>query len=362
VANRDDEDEADFRAPSPWLQAGGIAFLALYAVAILAAAGWLFSNLHEISPQNRAIVSRLGAFNRVKGAGLLMAWPRPFEEVILLPSAETILEQDMKVQQPQAPSDARPPSGDEDAAGRDPSILSDADASIGNRLTGDAGVVQMDVKAFYTVIDPYEYVLQKAHIAPALDRLINRSVVEVCASRDLDAILVARPELLGTSNELAEQRERLRGDVMQKINDYLAELHATGSGLGVQLKRVDLITTLHPDTVAAFDSVLTASQEVLQEIANARTEGERILQSANEEADRTIEIAQAKASERLAKAQADTADVLQLAEAMKGGLDAGLLPRMYRERITAILSKTTSLTMVNPHDDAHLIIQGGADR
>src|ERR1700723_4717784 len=89
-------------------------FLAFDAVSILAALGWLFSNLHQISPQNRAIVSRLGAFNRVHGAGLLLAWPRPFEEVTLLPSSETILEQDMPVEQPQ-PAAASPPSaGEED--------------------------------------------------------------------------------------------------------------------------------------------------------------------------------------------------------------------------------------------------------
>jgi regulator of protease activity HflC (stomatin/prohibitin superfamily) len=187
---------------------------------------------------------------------------------------------------------------------------------------------------------------------------MSRSVVRVCASRDLDAILVARPELLGTANQLAEQRERLRGDVMQNINHSLAQLHAAGAGLGIELKRVDLIATLHPDTVDAFDSVLTASQEVLQEIANARTDSEKTLQTANEDADRTVEIAHANASERLAKAQADTADVLQLSEAIKGGLDAGLLPRMYRERITAILAKTSFLTMVDPRDDAHLLIQG----
>jgi len=358
VANNGEESAAH-SAPNPWLQAGGIAFLALYAVSILAALGWLFSNLHQISPQNRAIVSRLGAFNRVRGAGLLLAWPRPFEEVTLLPSSETILEQDMQVEQPQpGAASSQSAGGDDESSGGAGTMLSDAVASMGNRLTGDAGVVQMDVKVFYTVIDPYEYVMQKAHLAPALDRLMSRSVVRVCASRDLDAILVARPELLGTANQLAEQRERLRGDVMQNINHSLAQLHAAGAGLGIELKRVDLIATLHPDTVDAFNSVLTASQEVLQEIANARTDSEKTQQTANQDADRTVEIAQANASERLAKAQADTADVLQLSAAIKGGLDAGLLPRMYRERITAILAKTSFLTMVDPHDDAHLLISG----
>jgi regulator of protease activity HflC (stomatin/prohibitin superfamily) len=351
VANSNIE-RADRVPQNPWLQAGGLAFLALYGVALLAALAWLFSNLHQIRPENRAIVIRLGALNRVQSAGLLLAWPRPFEDVVLLPSSETILEHDMQVGQPQPIGGG---DAEEDAPGGG---MSDATASIGNRLTGDAGVVQMDVKVFYTVVDPYEYVLQKAHIVPALDRLVSRSVVAVCASRDLDAILVARPELLGSANQLAEQREQLRGDVMQNINRYLDELHTAGAGVGIRLKRVDLLATLHPETVEAFNSVLTASQEVLQEIANARTESARMLQAANEESDRTIEIAQAKASERLAKAQADTADVLQLSAAIKSGTDPGLLPRMYRERIAAILAKSSFLTMVNPGDDTHLIIQG----
>jgi regulator of protease activity HflC (stomatin/prohibitin superfamily) len=363
------EDTRQGRVPqNAWLQAGGLVFLAVYVVALLAALAWLKSNVREIPPQSRAIVVRFGALNRVQNAGLLLALPRPFEEVILLPSEETIIEQDMKVQRPapQAPQAPPPPptgEDEEEAAAPPPqasapALSDDATASIGNRLTGDAGVVQMDVTVFYTVVDPYEYVLEKAHIAAALDRLASRSVVRACASRDVDAILVARPELIGVSNELAEQRERLRGEVMQDINLALAQLHAAGAGLGIELRRVDLIASLHPDTVDAFNSVLTASQQALQTIADARTESERLVQSATEDADRTLETAKANASERLAKAQADTADVLQLADAIKSGLDAGLLPRIYRERIAAVLSKTTSLTVVNPGDDAHLIIQG----
>jgi regulator of protease activity HflC (stomatin/prohibitin superfamily) len=174
----------------------------------------------------------------------------------------------------------------------------------------------------------------------------------------VDAILVARPELVGVNTQVAAERERLRLEVMQDINQRLARLHATGAGLGIELRRVDLISRLHPDTVDAFNSVLTASQEALQAIADARTDAERTLQSANEEADRTIETAEAKASERTAQAQAHTADVMQLAQALKTGVDAGMLQRLYRQRITAVLSKTPSLILVNPGDDTHLIVQG----
>ena len=46
---------------SPWIQAGRLAFLALYAVTVLAALAWAFSNVRQIDPQNRAVVLHFGA-------------------------------------------------------------------------------------------------------------------------------------------------------------------------------------------------------------------------------------------------------------------------------------------------------------
>ena len=40
---------------SPWIQAGRLTFLALYAVTVLAALAWAFSNVRQIDPQNPAV-------------------------------------------------------------------------------------------------------------------------------------------------------------------------------------------------------------------------------------------------------------------------------------------------------------------
>lgn len=69
----------------------------------------------------------------------------------------------------------------------------DAQAGVAFLLTGDAGIVRLDITIFYAVRKPRDYALQLEHIIPALDRLVARSAVLVCASRDLDTILVARP-------------------------------------------------------------------------------------------------------------------------------------------------------------------------
>lgn len=40
---------------NPWIQAGRLAFLALYAVTVLAALAWMFANVQQIEPQDRAV-------------------------------------------------------------------------------------------------------------------------------------------------------------------------------------------------------------------------------------------------------------------------------------------------------------------
>ena len=331
-----------------------MAFLALYAVTILAALVWAFSNVRQIDPQNRAVVLHFGALDRIQNAGLLLAWPSPFEQVILLPAADRVIERrvdnllrsDVALQADRVATFATP--------------LSDALAGSGYLLTGDAGVVQLDVRVFYKVTEPYAFVLQGEHVLPALDRLVTRSAVALTAARDLDTILVARPELIGADNKAAERRERLRGDLVQSINQRLAELAATGQGIGIEVARVDVQSSLPSPAVNAFNAVLTASQQADKAVANARTEAEKLTQIANEQADRALQVAHAQASERLAKASADTATVLSLSQAQQQGTDPQMLLRIYRERLPKILGQAGSMTTVDPKDDSRLIIQGAA--
>ncbi|WP_460119550.1 protease modulator HflK [Pseudomonas sp. S2_C03] len=339
---------------SPWIQAGRLAFIALYGVTVLAALVWAFSNVRQIDPQDRAVVLHFGALDRIQNAGLLLAWPRPFEQVILLPAADRVIERrvtnllrsDAALQADRSATFASP--------------ISDALAGSGYLLTGDAGVVQLDVRVFYKVTDPYDFVRQGEHVLPALDRLVTRSAVALSAARDLDTILVARPELIGADSQAAERRERLRGDLVKGINQRLLELAATGQGLGIEISRVDVQSSLPDPAVNAFNAVLTASQQADKAVANARTEAEKLNQTANEQADRTLQVAHAQASERRAKASADTAMVLGLAKAQQQGTDPQMLLRIYRERMPKILGQAGSVTTVNPRDDSRLILQGAA--
>ncbi|NIE73360.1 protease modulator HflK [Pantoea sp. Tr-811] len=332
-------------AEGPWLQAGRIGFLALYAATLLAALGWLFGNVRQVGPESRAVVLRLGAEERIQNAGLLLAWPQPFEQVVMLPSAGRVSERRVELLLRSALAQK---------SDKDGTLASDATAGSGYLLTGDAGAVQLDVRVFYQVTDPYAFARQGNHVEPALDRLVERNAVQVCASRDMDAILVARPELVGADAQAAERRERLRGDLQQGINTSLGRLQAAGAGLGIEVTRVDIQSSLPWSAVSAFNGVLTASQQAEQAVARARNDAAQRLQQATQAADRTVQVAQAEARERLARAHADTATIVALSQEH----DPQLLQRLYRERIPAILARAGAVTTVDNQDAGHMILQG----
>lgn len=343
------------KVSSPWIQATRIAFIAFYACTLFAALRWLTSNVTEVGAGNRAVVLHMGAIVREQSSGLLWAWPKPIDDVVLVESAETVIERHVQtLMRSQAALNADAMAYDDDEG--DP--VSDALAGSGYLLTGDGAIVQLDVRVFYKVSDPRTYVLQYDHVLPALDRLVTTNALAVCAARDLDRILVARPELVASKQGDAEQREQLRKELVTQINQALGDLEQKGAGLGITAIRVDVQSALPQDSLNAFNSVLTASQEAEQNLADARSDAARITQQASQQADRSLQVAHANASERVAKAQADTLAVNYLAASIQNRTEPDLLMRVYRERMPLILKNAGSIITLEPHSDTRLIISG----
>ncbi|RKE39232.1 regulator of protease activity HflC (stomatin/prohibitin superfamily) [Paraburkholderia sp. BL23I1N1] len=338
----------------PGAQAVRLSFWFVAAVAVLAACAWAGSNIQRIPPDSRAVVLRFGAFVRTQDAGLLIAWPRPFESALLVPGSARVLEQRIQSLE-RAPEAGTEPS----LAGGSP-MLPDALAGSGYVLTGDNGVLQLRAALYYRVVDPYAYVLQKDRLAPALERIVSASTVEVAAKRDLDAILVARPEQLAADPQVAVKREQLRGDLAQEIERHLRQLDALHAGLGIEVARVDVEASFPAPAVNAFNSVLTSLQEAERNIAEARTAAEGTRQDAQQDADRIVQNAHASAVERVATAQAQTLTIQQLNAPLQTHSDPGLLARVYRDRVHQILSKAAGVTTVDPRNTSNLILPGNA--
>ncbi|MCP3722568.1 protease modulator HflK [Paraburkholderia sp. CNPSo 3272] len=338
----------NFPALGPGAQAVRLSFWFVAALAVLAALAWATSNVRRIPADSSVVVMRFGAYVRSQGAGLLVALPRPFETVLLVPGSERVLERRIVslTRDPGAPAQL--------------SDASDALAGSGYVLAGDNGVVQVSATLFYRVSDPYAYALQLAHLDAALERIVSAALAQTAAQRDLDSILVARPEMVAADQQMAARREQLRGDLARAVQRQLDALTAAHAGLGIEVSRMDLQASFPASAVDAFNAVLTSLQNAERDVAQARTLAEKTRQHAQQSADRIVQDAQASAAERVATAQSETSTIAQLEAALGANHDPGLLARAYRDRVQAVLAHAARVTTLDPNDASSLVVPGRA--
>jgi regulator of protease activity HflC (stomatin/prohibitin superfamily) len=333
-----------------WVQIARITFRFLFAVICVVAIGWAFSNVRQIPADSRAIVLRFGAIIGERGPGLLMAWPRPFEEVVMLPAHDRQLE---------LPVDKELATVPPNVALLDAEVGFDARRNAEFLLTGDSGVVRLRATLFYQITDAPAYVLAAEQVAPALRRLFTASAVAVCAGRDLDAIIMARtPVDTDVDHVLRSQQERFRSDLVAAVNRRLAALAAQGAGLGVTVSRIDLTASLPTAAKEAFDQVLTSTQKADRDLAEARADTSRITQTANQERDRILAEADALAVERRTEARARTASIAAINPHYGGEAQAALINRIYYERVGALLKKAARIDAIDPHSSGQLYLPG----
>jgi regulator of protease activity HflC (stomatin/prohibitin superfamily) len=340
------------RAPEPkgaWAQSLQIVFRVVFLGMLLLAALWSLGNIRQIPAQSRAVVLRFGEFDRVRDSGLLMAWPRPIEQVVIIPA------RDAQITLGSA-NDPRPPENNYLGLRNDAAARSNGDFF----LTGDGGVVHLDAHIYYQITDPEAFVLSAAHVEPALYRIYEASALALTASRELDDIMVARPERPAEEASLAAgKRQQLHLDLLAAMNRRLADLARRRAGLGVEIGRIDLSAALRSRAAQAYEDVLTSIQGADQRIAEARTFAERKGQDANQHQDQIIVGAKAAAAERVSQATSQTAEVSALAEEMKTSSREALLTQVFNERIGSILKKAGQVTAVDPHNATRLVLPGG---
>lgn len=336
-----------------------LGFRAGFVAVLLLTIGWSVGDLRQVPPDSRAVVLRFGQIERVREAGLVLAWPNPIEQITMVPAYDRQVALKMAV-----PLNSGP-SSETDYMVRQPddvvTLRRQKDAWNGQYfLTGDGSVVRSDATLYYRVTDPAAYVLSRDHVDPALQRLYRASAAMIAASHDLDDFLVARPEdpAHPASADIAGRRQALRGEMVAAINDRLAGLRRRGADLGVEVSRIDIVALLPPLAKAAFDDVLTASQIADQTVAAARTDAARITQQAQRSLDRSRSEAVAAAEEQVRVAAAETADVGLLHNEITPANRDSLLAQYYRDRIGAILRRIGHVTTVDMRGGQPLIIQG----
>jgi regulator of protease activity HflC (stomatin/prohibitin superfamily) len=341
-------------APGAWEQAAERSFTFLFVVVCVLAIAWMFSNCRQVPPDSRAVVLRLGIVVRVEGSGLLLALPRPFEQVITLPSVDRLIAFPIYAFQ----------SGNSDAAAdlnaAATPISPDPAQNTAMLLTGDMSVVHFEARLLYRIIDARAYVLSATHVAAALERLFVASAVAVTASRDLDTILVARPDRNAFSDAARAGRDSLRADLQAAVNRRLADLAAQGAGLGIAVSRVDLVPSIPAEAKPAFDSVLYALQKAETATAEARTSAENTRQQANQDRDRILTDAQAMAEERSTLATTRTAAITALSAGAQGLSATMLSNQLYQEQVGKLFSRAGRVFATDGAGGSRLILPAGS--
>ncbi|MBV8399199.1 MAG: hypothetical protein JOZ17_10720 [Acetobacteraceae bacterium] len=331
---------------SPWNQSIRIAFGFLFAVVGILAALWPVSNVRQISADTRGVVLRFGDVVRVQGSGLLLAWPAPLEEVVLLPSSAHAVE----LRLPRLDG----PASDSQSFDRF-RVSTDPRENVSFLLAGDQSVVHLGAVLFYRVTDPAAFLLAREQVPTLLERLLIASAVTVCAGRDLDSILVAGPKAsaapsrepgldglkegtaLSSGPPSSVSREQLRADLLREVNRRLEDLARNGAGVGIEVARIDLAIELPSTAKAAFDQVLVSTQQADGAIAQARTDAEARRQKAEQERSALIYRAQAAGKEVVAQARTRTAPIQALAQDPVTSSVAVELDRIYYDRMGKIL-------------------------
>lgn len=335
--------------PGPIAQSVAIGFRTIYIVGVLLMIWWLTSNVREIASDSQAVVLRFGRIVRAQEAGLLIAWPRPIEQVQMLPGPERQLT--LEIVPLEAASEKSQTLVGPFGTGQ--YIPTNASAY----LTGDNNVVLLNATLFYRISDPVAYALSQAHVQAALNRLFRATTVRITASRVLNDFLVVQASNSSAGAVLALRGE-VRSSLIQSTNARLHALADAGASLGVEVERIDMTAWLPPEAKSAFDAVLVASQAADRGVAVARTDAERRRQESNRLHDQLLAGAQATAQELVSGAGTNTAGILALEHEETPQTRSSLLLREYRTKVSDIMNQVGSATLVDAQGGARVMLPG----
>lgn len=330
-------------------QSVGLAFRFLFIGVGVLALAWLASGFVSVEAGSRAVVLRFGQVERLGDTGLVWAWPRPIEEVVILPGPERQLTHQVTALDVATRQEGQP-------------LWTALDLRDGGyALSGDGGAVHLSGVVTYHVSDAPAYLLARDRLLPALERTFCASAISAVAGRALDGVLAARSAAdTGDASAVAAaaaQREALRGDIRIQMNRRLKEL-----ALGIEISRVDLAAQLPARAKPAFDQVLAAEAEAARVVASAHTDAETYRQQGERDRVEILQGAEAKAKERLAEARVATDRITALAAESSPQRRSLLLTRLYRERLESILRRAGLVTLVDGHEPIRLMVSGGTER
>jgi regulator of protease activity HflC (stomatin/prohibitin superfamily) len=310
-------------------------FRFLYVVVAALALGWLGTGIRSIPPGEQAVVLRMGRVVRVHDEpGLVLAWPRPIDEIVVLPSKDRQLALSVSDFALRGDSSGRDKPGL--APRTDPAYL----------RTGDGGVLHADGAVLYSIADPVRFGLHVAEVKPALRRAFCAALVAEIARRTMEQLLITE---LDATRAAVRKRMQIR-------------LGRAGLDLGLTVQRINLTVSLPRRAKAAFDEAQSALAEASRSVANAEKSARFRLQEANREAQSIRIGARGLRQEILTRARIETDGVAAVLAQAAGAGREEVLDRHYRVAMARILEVAERVVVLSAEDESRLILPAGEKR
>jgi regulator of protease activity HflC (stomatin/prohibitin superfamily) len=246
------------------------------------------------------------------------AWPAPFEQVHLLPSAgrrQTLTVDDLSRAEPpapdQAPSDRR-----------------------GFLLTADGALIGVTAEVGYRITDPARWLLHGADPEMLLRRSTCQALIHTCSMRSAEDLLI---------RDLGGAKRAVAATLDTNI----------GAHLGIQVERVELTVLLPGSAKPHFDRAQSALAVASRQVSEARRQAEQKMISTRNSSARLAEAGRAEASEAVAAARAAVGPI---AAAIAAGGDRN---DAFDRRLSALLNGLRTVTV--PAGDG-IRLQMGASR
>jgi membrane protease subunit HflK len=259
---------------------------------------YLCSGITTVGPNQRGLVLRFGrALPKSAPPGLLLAFPAPIDEVVMLP-AKSVQEVVL---------DAWAPNND---SWRD-SLHPARDLYT---VTGDVNIIRARFSVRFQVADPIAYEFGASERENLRNTICYQSACRVLAGMSVDDALTTRRDFIG------QESMRLAQEEFDRL------------GLGVQL------LAFETSVLQAFQDVISAKVEARTLVEPARSRHASVIPQANAEAYRIEQEAQSYAQGLIAKAQGEVSAFLALLKEYRAN-PGTVHTRLYAEMIEKVLPK-----------------------
>lgn len=233
------------RSPISWPIIAGIIFI-----------GWLLTGVYAVDEGERAVVSRLGVYNRTVGPGVHVRMPNPFE------ASQVINVTGQRVE-------------GIGFTARNEAITDNPEESL--MITGDRNIVEVHFRIYYNIKNVRDFVynvrdpISRDDQPGAVRQVAESAMREVIGRRQLEPIITTDRAAV----ELAVEQL-----MQQTLDEYES---------GVQVLQVELLRAAAPSAVIeAFNDVVNAGQDAETAINNANRETATIVNEAQAYRERVI--------------------------------------------------------------------------